>query len=197
MASLIAAPEPKKRQRASYQDVLDAPEGMIAEIVDGELFVQPRPSPRHSRAAVGLVGALSGPFERGVGGPGGWILLFEAELRIGEEVLVPDLAAWRIERMPQVPDTAYVGLAPDWVCEILSPSTRAHDIGPKRDAYGRIGVGHLWHADPAAQTLETFLRHAGRWAVDRTFGGGEVVRAAPFADVEFPLAVLWSGSGAN
>jgi Uma2 family endonuclease len=197
MATILTEHAKPQRRRATYQDVLDAPEGMIAEIIAGELYLQPRPAPRHSEAAFGLAGSLDGPFRRGVGGPGGWIILFEPEVHVDGDCLVPDLAGWRIERMPSVPDSAYIDMAPDWVCEILSPSTRAKDIGPKREAYARIGVGHLWHVDPPALTLETFELRDGRWIVGPTFRNAEPVRAAPFADVAFTVDALWPGRASD
>lgn len=193
MATISPERDHSQRRRATYQDVLDAPEEMIAEVIDGVLYLQPRPAPRHSEAAVGLLGMLDGPFRRGVGGPGGWIILFEAELHIEGHCLVPDLAGWRIERMSQVPEAAFVDIAPDWVCEILSPSTRAKDIGPKRTTYAGIGVGNLWHVDPPSLTLETFEQQHGRWVLDRVYKEAEIVRANPFEDVEFPLDALWPG----
>jgi Uma2 family endonuclease len=186
----LATPQ---RRRATYEDVLAAPEDRIAEIIAGELYLQPRPAPRHSSAAFGLAGCLDGPFNRGVSGPGGWIILFGPELHIEEDVLVPDLAGWRTARMPVTPEGAFIDLVPDWACEILSTSTRAKDIGPKRETYARIGLGHLWHVDPSAQTLETFVLEDGRWVVGPTFRAAEPVRAAPFAEIAFPLDALWPG----
>lgn len=197
MATIQTDHKEAQRPQATYQDVLDAPEGMIAEIISGELFLQPRPAPIHSRCAVGLVGALDGPFQRGIAGPGGWILLFEPELHIDQECLVPDLAGWRVERMTAVPDGAFIELVPDWACEILSPSTRAKDIGPKRATYARLGVGNLWHVDPPAPTLETFQLVGGRWVLGHTFRSSETVRAAPFAEIEFPLDQLWPDRAAG
>lgn len=197
MATILTQPTKPQRRRATYQDVLDAPEDRIAEIIDGELHLQPRPAPRHSRAAFGLAGCLDGPFNRGIDGPGGWILLIEPEVHFDGHVLVPDLAGWRKEKMAVTPEGAFIDLAPDWACEILSPSTRAKDVGPKRETYARIGVSHLWHVDPQAQTLETFELHDGRWVVGAIFRGNEAVRAEPFSELEFPLDALWPGRAAD
>ena len=120
------------RRRATYQDVLDAPAHRVAEIVEGTLHTHPRPAMPHARASWVLGGKIGGPFDYGPSGPGGWWLSFEPELHLGEDVLVPDLAGWRRERMPKYPETAYVTLAPDWVCEVLSPSTRRLDLPGKR-----------------------------------------------------------------
>lgn len=150
MATMMTEHARPQRCQATYQDVLDAPEGMIAEIIGGELWLQPRPTPRHSEATGGLLSAIDGPFRRAVNGPGGWIILIEPEVHLEDAVLVPDLAGWRTVRLPMTPDTAFINLAPDWVCEILSPLTRAKDIGPKRQTWAQTGVGRLWHVDPAA-----------------------------------------------
>lgn len=109
-------------KRATYEDVLQAPPNLVAEIINGRLQTHPRPAPRHAVAASSLGGELVNPFQQGRGGPGGWWILGEPELHLGEHVLVPDLAGWRRERMPRIPETAWLELPPDCVCEILSPS---------------------------------------------------------------------------
>src|SRR5512142_1994617 len=124
-----------KARPACYEDILRLPSHVVGEIVDGELVVSPRPGPRHALAASSLGIEIGGPFGRGRGGPGGWIILDEPELHLGQQVLVPDLAAWRRERMPSLPDTAWFTLAPDWVCEVLSPSTAIVDRTGKQEAY--------------------------------------------------------------
>lgn len=178
-------------RRATYQDVLDAPPHMVAEIVDGALHLQPRPAPLHAVAYSSLVGELVGPFHKGRGGPGGWWILDEPELHFGEDILVPDLAGWRRERMPDYPDTAYFTLAPDWVCEILSPSTRKFDLEEKRPIYAREGIGHLWLVDPSARTLEAFRLTDGDWSAAGSASEAEPVSFPPFEAVSFPLDALW------
>ena len=141
----------------------------------GRLHTHPRPAAPHALASTALGGDLLNPFQFGRGGPGGWWILFEPELHLGEEVLVPDLAGWYRERMPDYPDTAYFTLAPDWVCEVLSPSTRKLDLHEKRPLYALAGVGHLWLVDPTDRTLEglrAFARASGcssppRWTTSR------------------------------
>lgn len=123
------------KQPATYQDVLDAPPNKVAEIIRGALHLQPRPAMPHAFAGSALGVKIGGPFQFDGDGPGGWWIVDEPELHLAEEIVVPDLAGWRRERMPRFPRTAYVTLAPDWVCEILSPSTRALDVGPKRAIY--------------------------------------------------------------
>jgi hypothetical protein len=144
------------KQPATYQDVLDAPEHMVAEIVRGALHLNPRPAPRHAVAGSSLGAELHGPFHCGRGGPGEWWILDEPELHLGDDVLVPDIAGWRRERMPTLPETAWVELAPDWVCEVLSPGTRRLDLTDKRDSCGAHGVAALWLVGPLARTLEAF-----------------------------------------
>ena len=131
---------------ATYQDVIDAPADKVAEIVAGSLYLHPRPRLRHSHASIGAVGfEMIGAFQKGRGGPGGWWILIEPEIHLGDDVLVPDVVGWRRERLPVLPkDDAFATLAPDWVCEVLSPSTRTFDLTTKRAAYAAHGVEHLW-----------------------------------------------------
>ena len=178
-------------RKASYRDVLDAPAHMVAEIVEGALHLQPRPANWHAVAGSSLSIEIGGPFQRGRGGPGGWWILYEPELHFGEDILVPDFAGWRRERMPEPPDEAYFTLAPDWVCEILSPSTRTFDLEEKRPIYAREGVGHLWFVDPRARTLEAFALEGGVWAPAGAVRDDEPVSFPPFEAVTFPLNALW------
>jgi hypothetical protein len=183
---------PSRTRRATYQDVLDAPPNMVAEIVRGALHLQPRPAPRHAHAHSILQIEIGAPFGRGRGGPGGWHILIEPELHLGSDVLVPDLGGWRRERMPGLPDTAWFELAPDWVCEILSPSTRRIDLTDKRDIYAEQGVGNLWLVDPLARTLEAFALEGGRWVLIASLRDDAEVRVPPFEAVAFSLDALWA-----
>ena len=182
---------PTWTRRATYQDVLDAPAHRIAEIVDGTLYTQPRPAPSHAVASSRLGFDLGGPFDRGRGGPGGWWIIDEPELHLGEDILVPDLAGWRRERMAELPDTAYFSLAPDWVCEVLSASTRRLDLHGKRPVYAREGVAHLWLVDPADRTLEAFELREGQWVLVATAQDDDPVSIHPFDAVTFGLGDLW------
>ena len=177
--------------RATYQDVLDAPAHRVAEIIDGTLYTHPRPAPPHAVASSYLGGELTGPFGKGRGGPGGWWILDEPELHLGEDVLVPDLAGWRRERMAELPDTAYFTLAPDWVCEVLSASTRKLDLHEKRPVYAREEVPYLWLVDPADRTLEAFELHDGQWLLIASAKDDEPVSIRPFDAITFNLADLW------
>jgi Uma2 family endonuclease len=182
----------KGRRPATYQDVLDAPPNMVAEIVRGALHLQPRPTPRHAHAHSVLQAKLGGEFGGTNGGPGGWWMLIEPELHFGVDVLVPDIGGWRRERLPRLPDTAWFELAPDWVCEVLSPGTRRIDLTDKRTTYGENGVGHLWLVDPIARTLEAFALVDARWVLVASLKDDEEVRVPPFEAVAFPLGALWA-----
>lgn len=176
---------------ATYADLEAVPDHLVAEIIDGMLETHPRPRPRHAAAAMGLAGELEPPFGRGRGGPGGWIFMVEPELHLGPQVVVPDLAGWRRARMPAEPATAYIETPPDWVCEILSPSTIRLDRGPKRRIYAEAGIGHLWLLDPSEGVLEAFALTDGRWLLLGTVQRGETVGLTPFDAVPFPLDDLF------
>ena len=177
--------------RATYQDVLDAPAHRVAEIVNGTLHTHPRPAAPHARASSSLGVKIGGPFDYDANGPGGWWIIDEPELHLGEDILVPDLAGWRRERMPDYPDTAYFSLAPDWVCEVLSASTRKLDLHGKRPVYAREGVGHLWLVDPVDRTLEAFDLCEGQWVLIATAKDDDPVSIRPFDAVTFSLDDLW------
>ena len=175
---------------AAFQAI---PDTMIAEILDGELHTMPRPARPHTNTASVLGGELHGPFRRGLGGPGGWVILDEPELHFGRDVLVPDLAGWRRERMPEQPSTAYYELAPDWACEVLSPSTARVDRVLKVPIYARERVNYVWLVSPAEQTLEVLQLDGESYRLLATHGGDAVVRVEPFAAVELELQALWAG----
>ncbi len=176
---------------ATYQDVLDAPPHKVAEVINGALYTHPRPAARHTWASSRLGGSLDNPFNSGNGGPGGWWIIDEPELHLGGDILVPDLAGWRRERMPVYPDTAFFDIAPDWVCEVLSPSTRRLDLTDKRDVYARERVAHLWFVDPDARTLEAFQLKDTHWVLIASLAGDAPVSLPPFDAISFSLSVLW------
>jgi Uma2 family endonuclease len=165
---------------------------LVGEIVDGELIASPRPASPHARAASRLGMDTGGPFDRGKGGPGGWVILDGPELHIVEQVLVPDLAGWRRERMPEVPDVAHFELPRDWVCEVLSSSTATVDRARKMRHYAAAGAGHVWLADPAATTLETYRLDGDGWRLVQTYAGDVTIRPEPFDAVDLDLGSLWS-----
>ncbi len=181
----------KETRRATYQDVLDAPPHKVAEVIAGTLHTHPRPATRHAWASSRLGGRLDGPFNPGAGGPGGWWIIDEPELHLGDDIVVPDLAGWRRETLPEFPDAAYFTVAPDWVCEVLSPSTRRLDQVEKRDLYAREGVHHLWFVDPDARTLEAFELREGHWLLLATLIDDAPVSLPPFDAIAFPLGALW------
>lgn len=178
-------------RRATYADLEAVPPHLVAEIIDGRLETHPRPAPRHGRSAWRLTATLSEPFDFGRGGPGGWVFIGEPELHLGPHVVVPDIAGWRTERLPVLPETAYIDVAPDWVCEIASPSTERLDRGPKRRIYADVEVGHLWLLNPQSKFLEAFALVAGQWLLLATFEPGDEVRVAPFDAVGFPMDALF------
>jgi Uma2 family endonuclease len=182
---------PSIRHPATYRDVLDAPENMVAELIEGALHLHPRPASRHARASSALGAKVGGPFDFDPDGPGGWWIIDEPELHIGNDVLVPDLAGWRRERMPAFPDAPWFDLASDWVCEVLSPGTRRIDLTSKRRLYAEAGVPHLWLVDPIARTLEAFALRSGAWTLIAALKDDEEVRVPPFDAIAFPLSVLW------
>ena len=186
-----AAPKHESPRRATYQDVLDAPAHLVAEIINGTLHTHPRPASRHALATSNLGDELVSPFGKGRGGPGGWWIIDEPELHFDDEIVVPDLAGWRRERMPEYPDTAYFTLAPDWVCEALSASTRKVDLHEKRPIYALAGVPHLWLVDPIDRTLEAFELHDGQWLLIASAKDDEPVSIRPFDAITFNLGELW------
>ena len=176
---------------ATYEDLLRVPEHLVAEILNGSLVTHPRPSPRHAMASSVLGIEVGDAYFGGRGGPGGWWILDEPELHLGSDILVPDLAGWRRERMPQLPETAWFELAPDWVCEILSPSTARDDRVVKMPIYAREGVGHIWLIDPDQKTLEVYALQDERWLLLGAHKDDEQVSPPPFEALELELSVLW------
>jgi Uma2 family endonuclease len=182
------------RRRATYEDLLGVPDRLVAEIVAGELVAQPRPAPRHALAGSALSAQLGPPFSFGHGGPGGWWILYEPELHLADgDVLVPDIAGWRVERLPALPDTPYFELAPDWVCEVLSSSSAARDRTDKMSIYAGAGVGFIWLVDPAVRTLECYRLENRRWLLLGSLKESERARVEPFEAVELELERLWLG----
>jgi Uma2 family endonuclease len=176
---------------ATYEDLCRVPDHLIAQIVHGQLVTLPRPAPKHARAASSLGGTLFPPMDAGSGGAGGWWILDEPELHLGPHILVPDMAGWSRERMPCLPETAFFELPPDWICEVLSPSTARLDRVDKLAIYAEYGVAFAWLVDPDIQTLEVFALVDGHWRLERAFKEAQEVSAPPFAAVRFSLAALW------
>lgn len=183
----------QEKQPATYADVLAAPEHMVAEILNGELVLSPRPAYRHARAGTRLGMSLGG-FDGDPRGddPGGWSILFEPELHFGKQIMVPDLAGWRRERLPEIPDVAWLDLAPDWVCEVASPGTRRHDRMIKSGLYLEHGVQWMWLVTPTEELVEVFQQDAGRWVLVATAVGPEPARLPPFDAIELDVGRWWA-----
>ena len=181
------------KKDATYADLCAVPENFVAEILGGELYASPRPAFPHARASSALGILIGGPFQLGVNGPGGWLMLDEPELHFGADVLVPDLAGWRRERVLGWSDEAYLTLAPDWLCEVLSPSTERIDRTKKLNIYARESVRHVWLLDPLQRTLEVLQLEGNRWSKAATHEGSRRVRTEPFGAVELDLGALWHG----
>ena len=179
-------------KKATYEDLLALPERLVGEIIHGVLYAQSRPANPHAAAATALGEELGPPFKRGRGGPGGWILLDEPELHFGSDVLVPDIGGWRRERMGTIERAAYITLAPDWVCEVLSPSTAKIDRTEKLPIYAERGVGHVWLVDPDQRTLEVLRREGTNWLIVGMYKDDARVRAEPFDAIELELGALWA-----
>jgi Uma2 family endonuclease len=185
----------RDRRDELYDAYLRVPPHQCAEIVHGTLYVMSRPAPRHANAASVLGAEIGSPFHRGRGGPGGWWILHEPELQlVPKEPIVPDLAGWRVARMPQLPDTACFTLVPDWVCEVLSRSTEKLDRDEKLPFYAEHGARHVWLVDPIDKRLEVYSldESARRWREVRSYQGDATVRAEPFDAIELELGALWS-----
>ncbi len=179
--------------RLGPEDLKAVPEHLLAQIIDGELIALPRPGLAHQRVASSLGIEVGEPFDRGRGGPGGWWLLDEPELHLGGDIVVPDLAGWRRERLPTIPDAPFHTLAPDWICEVLSPSTARLDRVRKLRLYARERVGFAWLVDPAAPTVEPFRLHDSRWLLLGTYPGDAPARIEPFDAIELDLPLVWAG----
>lgn len=179
-------------RQASYADILELPEHVTGEILSGQLYAQPRPSSRHAHVETGLARGLFRPFDPpGGDGPGGWAILVEPELHLGAQVMVPDLAGWKRERLPEIPDGP-IDVVPDWVCEILSPSTAVKDRKIKLPLYIQLGVGHVWIVDPHAKTIEILRNSGAHWILLATFSDQDQMCAEPFDAIELELRHLWA-----
>jgi Uma2 family endonuclease len=180
------------KRKAVYEDLYDLPENMTGEIIEGEIHAFPRPHYRHGRVAYRLNVRIGAPYDLGDGGgPGGWVFVVEPEVMLGENLLVPDVAGWQLERLPKLPQKNWSTVPPDWVCEILSPNTRGHDRIKKMPIYGQYGVKHAWLIDPVERTLEVFQLDGGRWVAIGFYGGKDIVRAEPFVEAEINLGDFW------
>ncbi len=182
------------RKPARYDELLEIPDTKVAEIIDGEIVVSPRPASPHAHAASGILADVHGAFHRPPGdrgNPGGWWILMEPELHFHDDVLVPDQAGWRRETMPTLPSVAAFTQAPDWVCEVVSPSTGRIDRSRKMRIYACEGIEYLWLVDPLLRTIEVYRLRDGEWIVSMVHGGDAPARIAPFEAVELEVARWW------
>lgn len=182
---------PAERADDVHEAFLNLPENIVGEILNGELHTQPRPSPKHALAASYLGHDLVGPYGKGRGGPGGWWILDEPEIHLNDDILVPDIAGWKKERMPRLPETPFFGLAPDWICEVLSQSTAGKDRIKKMPLYAKYRVADIWLLDPVVRTLETYQLDDRHWKLIGTFSEDDQVSAEPFQEVTIHLSSLW------
>ena len=180
-----------KPRGATYADIEALPPHITGQIIFGVLHSHPRPTPQHGEAATNLASQIQNPFGRKRGVPGGWIFQIEPELHLGAHVVVPGLAGWRVETLPRLPKTAFFETAPDWLAEILSPSTQKIDRTSKLQIYAGNGVKHCWYADPIVRTLEVFELKAAAYSLIATFKDDGTVAAPPFQGHSFPLNALW------
>jgi Uma2 family endonuclease len=183
--------EPVKK-RVVYESLFDIPDNMTGEIINGELIATPRPSRKHSVVISRLGFELGPPYDFGRGGgPGGWVIVDEPETSFGENILVPDMAGWKKERFPVEEPHNWISVAPDWVCEILSPTTAQVDRAEKMPIYAQHHVLHAWLIDPIVKTLEIFRLESGRWVVLGVYAKSAKVHAEPFPEIELDLGLLW------
>jgi Uma2 family endonuclease len=180
-----------RHPRASYADIEALPPHILGELIRGRLYTHARPALRHLHGASRLNLLLGRHYAEEIGSNGGWWFLEEPELHLLDDVVIPDLAGWRVERVPHLPDVAYYTMPPDWVCEVLSPSTAMIDRTIKMPLYAKAGVSHLWLLDPALRTLEVFAREGARWLLLGVHAEDTRVRAEPFSAIELNLDVLW------
>jgi Uma2 family endonuclease len=180
-------------QAAAYSALGAMPTGWVGEILDEELVASPRPSAEQLRAAFMLGVELGERLDPRRAGTGRWCFLRAPELRLGGDVLVPDLAGWRRDRLAEAPLPAepFLRLAPDWVCEVLGPASVVLDRARKLPVYARAGVSQVWLVDPVARTLECFQRVKRGWLLASTHEGEALVRAEPFAGLTLELSALW------
>lgn len=182
--TLMAQPKPRI---ATYADIEALPPKIVGQIAFGVLHAHPRPAPRHGVASGALGAEMRFPFQQGRGGPGGWIFIDEPEVHLGPHVVTPDIAGWRRETLPKLPATAFIETPPDWLCEVLSPSTQQFDRTDKLAVYAAFGVGHCWYVDPVAKTLEVLALTGGKWLIAATFKDADLVTAPPLRGPHVPV----------
>ncbi len=181
------------RRPAGWEDILAAPGDVKAEVLGGDLILHPRPLAPHGLTQAALTGELSRPYYRGIGGPGGWWFVIEPDVAFGaHDIVAPDLAGWRRERMPVLATERPVLLAPDWVCEVVSPSSARRDRIHKAGLYLSGGVPYYWLLDEGLRSLEAFEAQAGRWVRLGAWTDGDTASVPPFEAVQLEIACLFA-----
>ncbi len=176
---------------ATYADIEALPHNIVGEILFGSLVTHPRPTPRHGAATSALGGVVGSSYQFGDNGPGGWIFVVEPEIHFGPHVVVPDIAGWRLENSSNIAEKAFIETPPDWLCEVLSPSTEKYDRSDKQRIYATYLVGHVWHVNPTTKLLEVYERQDKAWLQTHVFKDQETVSALPFESLSFNLGLLW------
>jgi Uma2 family endonuclease len=187
----MSAPAPKL---ATYADLLKLSDDVRAEILAGQIVTSPASLPKHSKVQRALGHFIGGPYDddHGHGGPGGWWIFVEVDVQLGpHDIVRPDLSGWRRERLPDPSNVRPIHVVPDWICEVLSPSTASRDRLVKRQLYAESGVRHYWIIDVEARILEVFELEARRWALLGTYGDDTTARVPPFLEVELPVGRLF------
>jgi Uma2 family endonuclease len=188
---MSAAPQLDPSRLATYEDLLNYPENERVEILDGVVVAQASPLPEHSNVQLGLAAILRAAFQYGRGGPGGWWILGDVDVRVGaHDIVRPDLVGWRQERLPSPWGKRPIDIVPDWVCEVVSPYGKTRDRIKKRQLYARHGVPYYWMIDPAG-IIETLVLEKGRWIVADAYELDAVVRIPPFDAIELQLADIF------
>ena len=181
------------RKLPTLADLDALPPGIKGEIIEGVLYTMTRPRALHQGAMLDVASDLRDPFQRGKGGPGGWWILPEPGIELpGTPEIAPDIAGWRRERMPVLPGDEPIRVVPDWVCEILSPSTRRHDLLVKKPYYAKVGVAYHWLIDREARTVTSYRLHSGQWLELGVYGDPRDARIEPFADVPLDVQSWWA-----
>lgn len=176
---------------------LDAlPPGVVGEIIEGVLDTMTKPRARHQRTGLEIGSGLLGPFDHGRGGPGGWWIITEPGIQLpNTPEISPDVAGWCRERLPELPVDEPIGVVPDWICEILSPTTRRHDQLVKLPYHARVGVAHAWVVDLESRVLTVHRLEEGTWRIVGTYSDESEARIVPFEAVPLNVAAWWPPAG--
>ncbi|MFT3710413.1 MAG: Uma2 family endonuclease [Archangium sp.] len=171
------------------KELASLPDDQSGEVIEGEVYVMGRPSLRHQTVEDEVTSLL----KKGGPGEGGWLFASEVSIRFAsDEEVVPDVSGWRRERLAGRLDENPIRVRPDWVCEILSDSTRVKDLGPKRKLYAKQGVPFLWLIDPHAKVLEAFELVGAAWQLQGTWSNDDVIKGlAPFPELTVQLREWW------